>query len=60
MRLKILLLALVLIATANAITIVATSIMNLCSNLFSTITFDLKDLVLDGGGDTVPGGGIPK
>jgi hypothetical protein len=60
LRWKILLLALALIVAANAITIAATPILTHCFNLFNTTTFDLKNIVLDGGGDPVPGGGIPK
>jgi len=66
LRWKILLVAAALIFAANTIIVAATPILNICSKSISTISFDLKGIVLDGvvtpngGGDPVPGGGIPK
>ena len=66
MRWKILLVAATLIVAVNVIIVAATPIPNIRSKSISTTTFDLNDIVLDGvvtpkgGGDPVPGGGIPK
>ena len=63
---KILLVATALIFAANAIVVAATPILSVCSKSIGTVTFDLNNIVLDGvvtpngGGDPVPGGGIPK
>lgn len=66
MRWKILLVATALIFAANALIAAAMPIFSVCSTSIGTIAFDINDIVLDGvvtpngGGDPVPGGGIPK
>jgi hypothetical protein len=66
LRLKILLVAAALIVAASSVIVAATPILSICSKSISAPTFDLNDMVLDGvvtpngGGDPVPGGGIPK
>ena len=66
MRWKILLVAAALIVATNVIIVAATPILNIWSKSISTTSFDLKGIVLNGvvtpngGGDPVPGGGIPK
>lgn len=66
MRWKMLLVATALIVAASAIIVAATPTLNTCATSIYTTAFDLNDMVLDGvvtpngGGDPVPGGGIPK
>lgn len=66
MKWKILLCAFLLIAAATIITAAASPILTACSNLGTMDIFDFGSLLLDGsftptgGGDPVPGGGIPK
>ncbi|MDH5447815.1 MAG: hypothetical protein OEY24_04455 [Candidatus Bathyarchaeota archaeon] len=66
MKWKILFCAFLLIATAAVITAAASPILTVCSNLDTANIFDFDSLLLDGGftptggGDPVPGGGIPK
>ena len=65
MKWKILLFALLLVAAAAVITLASSPILTVCSNLSTTGIFDFGNLLLDGGftptggGDPVPGGGIP-
>ena len=66
MKWKILFCAFLLIVAATVITAAASPVLTVCSNLDSAIIFDFDSLLLDGGstptggGDPVPGGGIPK
>ena len=63
MKWKILLFVFLLVTAAAAVSIAATSLRTVCSN--SMNSFDLSNLLLDGGftptggGDPLPGGGIP-
>lgn len=66
MKWKIILCAFFLIAAAAVITLASSPIITVCSNLNTESTFDFGTLLLDGGfmplggGDPVPGGGIPR
>jgi hypothetical protein len=63
---KILFCAFLLIAAATIITAAESPVLTVCSYLDSSSIFDFDNLLLDGGsaptggGDPVPGGGIPK
>lgn len=65
MKWKVLLFAFLLIATAVAISITATFVLSGCLNSGIMDAFDFNNLLLDGGftptggGDPLPGGGIP-
>lgn len=65
MKWKTLVLAFLLVAATATVSITASTILTSCSNLSSMATFDSNKLLFDincttmGGGDPLPGGGIP-
>lgn len=66
MKWRVLFLAFVLLATTSALVEALTNVSTICWNLISKASSDFGELLLDGGitptggGDPIPGGGIPK